>query len=193
MGNRLVDQRQLNMYKDQAARMQLGEQYQNQLAGWESQRGAGQQIGGVLGAIGGGLGGFFLGGPAGAMAGASAGYGMGSGIGGSMSGGPPRAPVYNSPYYGYETKADLFFQLRRAHPNLVGFKEFGGAASLRYAAEYIVGEDPGVSLLVGVDTQVFHGYVNCGAVGAVGAGAAGLCCSDEIAGVCIAEPGPLCC
>jgi hypothetical protein len=103
MGNRLVDQRQLNMYKDQAARMQLGEQYQNQLAGWESQRGAGQQIGGVLGAIGGGLGGFFLGGPAGAMAGASAGYGMGSGIGGSMSGGPPRAPVYNSPYYGYSS------------------------------------------------------------------------------------------
>ena len=84
-------------------------------------------------------------------------------------GAAPKLPavIYNSPYYGYETKADLFFQLRRAHPNLVGFKEFGGAASLRYAAEYIVGEDPGVSLLVGVDTQVFHGYVNCGAVGAI--------------------------
>jgi dihydrodipicolinate synthase/N-acetylneuraminate lyase len=77
------------------------------------------------------------------------------------------AVIYNSPYYGYETKADLFFDLRRRHPNLVGFKEFGGAASLRYAAEHIVGEDPGVSLLVGVDTQVFHGYVNCGAVGAI--------------------------
>jgi dihydrodipicolinate synthase/N-acetylneuraminate lyase len=84
-------------------------------------------------------------------------------------GAAPKLPavIYNSPYYGYETKADLFFQLRRAHPNLVGFKEFGGAASLRYAAEHIVGEDPGVSLLVGVDTQVFHGYVNCGAVGAI--------------------------
>jgi 4-hydroxy-tetrahydrodipicolinate synthase len=84
-------------------------------------------------------------------------------------GAAPKLPavIYNSPYYGYETRADLFFQLRRAHPNLVGFKEFGGAASLRYAAEHIVGEDPGVSLLVGVDTQVFHGYVNCGAVGAI--------------------------
>ncbi len=77
------------------------------------------------------------------------------------------AVIYNSPYYGYETKADLFFELRRRHSNLVGFKEFGGAASLRYAAEHIVGQDPAVSLLVGVDTQVFHGYVNCGAVGAI--------------------------
>jgi 4-hydroxy-tetrahydrodipicolinate synthase len=77
------------------------------------------------------------------------------------------AVIYNSPYYGYETKADLFFELRRQHPNLVGFKEFGGAASLRYAAEHIVGREAGVSLLVGVDTQVFHGYVNCGAVGAI--------------------------
>lgn len=77
------------------------------------------------------------------------------------------AVIYNSPYYGYETKADLFFELRRRHSNLVGFKEFGGAASLRYAAEHIVGEDPAVSLLVGVDTQVFHGYVNCGAVGTI--------------------------
>jgi 4-hydroxy-tetrahydrodipicolinate synthase len=77
------------------------------------------------------------------------------------------AVIYNSPYYGYETRADLFFELRRRHPNLIGFKEFGGAASLRYAAEHIVGEDAGVSLLVGVDTQVFHGYVNCGAVGAI--------------------------
>ena len=77
------------------------------------------------------------------------------------------AVIYNSPYYGFETKADLFFELRREHPNLVGFKEFGGSASLKYAAEHIVGEDRDVSLLVGVDTQVFHGYVNCGAVGAI--------------------------
>jgi len=75
--------------------------------------------------------------------------------------------IYNSPYYGYETKADLFFDLRRRHANLVGFKEFGGAASLRYAAEHITGQDKALQLLVGVDTQVFHGIVNCGAVGVI--------------------------
>ena len=83
------------------------------------------------------------------------------------AGGSLPAVIYNSPYYGYETRADLFFDLRRRHSNLVGFKEFGGASSLRYAAEHIVGQDPEVSLLVGVDTQVFHGYVNCGAVGTI--------------------------
>jgi 4-hydroxy-tetrahydrodipicolinate synthase len=75
--------------------------------------------------------------------------------------------IYNSPYYGFETRADLFFELRRKHRNLVGFKEFGGAAALRYAAEHIAGADPDVMLTVGVDTQVVHGYVNCGAVGAI--------------------------
>lgn len=77
------------------------------------------------------------------------------------------AVIYNSPYYGFETKAELFFDLRKRHPNLVGFKEFGGAASLRYAAEHIIGQDPDVTLMVGVDTQVVHGYVNCGAVGTI--------------------------
>ena len=77
------------------------------------------------------------------------------------------AVIYNSPYYGFETKADLFFSLRARYPHLIGFKEFGGAASLRYAAEHIVGQDQAVSLLVGVDTQVVHGYVNCGAVGTI--------------------------
>lgn len=77
------------------------------------------------------------------------------------------AIIYNSPYYGFETKADLFFELRRAHANLVGFKEFGGAASLRYAAEHITGQDETLALMVGVDTQVFHGYINCGARGAI--------------------------
>ena len=43
--------------------------------------------------------------------------------------------IYNSPYYGFATRADLFFALRKDHPNLIGFKEFGGAADLRYAAE----------------------------------------------------------
>ncbi|MFM2422013.1 MAG: hypothetical protein RL291_543, partial [Pseudomonadota bacterium] len=75
--------------------------------------------------------------------------------------------IYNSPYYGYETKADLFFELRRKFPHLIGFKEFGGAQSLRYAAEHITNTDKDVALLVGVDTQVVHGYVNCGAVGAI--------------------------
>jgi 1-pyrroline-4-hydroxy-2-carboxylate deaminase len=75
--------------------------------------------------------------------------------------------IYNSPYYGFQTRAELFFELRRSSPHLVGFKEFGGAESLSYAAEHIAGASPDISLLVGVDTQVFHGFVNCGAVGAI--------------------------
>lgn len=75
--------------------------------------------------------------------------------------------IYNSPYYGYETKADLFFALREQFAHLIGFKEFGGAASLRYAAEHITGRDPSLTLSVGVDTQVFYGFVNCGATGAI--------------------------
>ncbi|TWT66485.1 dihydrodipicolinate synthase family protein [Allorhodopirellula solitaria] len=77
------------------------------------------------------------------------------------------AVIYNSPYYGYQTKSDLFFDLRREHANLVGFKEFGGAESLSYAAEHITSGDPDLALMVGVDTQVFHGFVRCGAVGAI--------------------------
>ncbi|RVK35319.1 dihydrodipicolinate synthase family protein [Sinorhizobium meliloti] len=75
--------------------------------------------------------------------------------------------IYNSPYYGFATRADLFFALRAEHPNLVGFKEFGGNADMRYAAEHITSRDDGVSLMVGVDTAVFHGFVNCGATGAI--------------------------
>jgi len=77
------------------------------------------------------------------------------------------AVIYNSPYYGYATRADLFFDIRKDHPNLVGFKEFGGAADLRYAAENITSRDKDVVLMIGVDTQVFHGFVNCGAIGAI--------------------------
>src|SRR5690349_12869 len=77
------------------------------------------------------------------------------------------AVIYNSPYYGFETKADLFFALRAKHKNLVGFKEFGGAKSLSYAAEAITSGDPSLTLMVGVDTQVVHGFVNCGAKGAI--------------------------
>ncbi len=77
------------------------------------------------------------------------------------------AVIYNSPYYGFETKADLFFDLRRDFPNLVGFKEFGGADALSYAAEYITHADSNVLLMAGVDTQVCHGFIRCGAVGAI--------------------------
>ncbi|MEX0970749.1 MAG: dihydrodipicolinate synthase family protein [Paracoccaceae bacterium] len=77
------------------------------------------------------------------------------------------AVIYNSPYYGFATRADLFFELRRDHKNLIGFKEFGGAADMSYAAEYITSQDDDVSLMIGVDTQVFHGFVNCGATGAI--------------------------
>ena len=77
------------------------------------------------------------------------------------------AVIYNSPYYGFQTRAELFFQLRSEFPNLVGFKEFGGAEALSYAAEHITGAEESLRLMVGVDTQVFHGYVNCGAVGAI--------------------------
>ena len=77
------------------------------------------------------------------------------------------AVIYNSPYYGYETRADLFFELREHHPNLVGFKEFGGADSLTYAAENITAGNADLILMVGVDTQVVHGFVHCGAGGAI--------------------------
>ncbi|PWU26970.1 dihydrodipicolinate synthase family protein [Pseudomonas sp. RW407] len=77
------------------------------------------------------------------------------------------AVIYNSPYYGFATRADLFFELRREFPNLIGFKEFGGAADLRYAAENITSQDDEVTLMVGVDTQVVHGFVNCNATGAI--------------------------
>ncbi|MDX1943941.1 MAG: dihydrodipicolinate synthase family protein [Pirellulaceae bacterium] len=77
------------------------------------------------------------------------------------------AVIYNSPYYGFETKAELFFDLRREFANLVGFKEFGGSKSLSYAAEHITHADPDLLLLVGVDTQVTHGFLRCGAAGAI--------------------------
>jgi len=77
------------------------------------------------------------------------------------------AVIYNSPYYGFETKADLFFDLRSEFPNLVGFKEFGGSDSLTYAAEHITSGNSDLALMVGVDTQVYHGFIRCGAVGAI--------------------------
>lgn len=77
------------------------------------------------------------------------------------------AVIYNSPYYGFATRADLFFELREKFPNLIGFKEFGGFDDLRYAAENITSRDDQVTLMVGVDTAVYHGFVNCGATGAI--------------------------
>lgn len=83
------------------------------------------------------------------------------------AGGELPAVIYNSPYYGFETKADLFFDLQAEFPSLVGFKEFGGAASLSYAAEHITSRDENLLLMAGVDTQVYHGFVHCGARGAI--------------------------
>lgn len=84
-----------------------------------------------------------------------------------QAGGDLPAVIYNSPYYGFETKADLFFALRAEFSSLIGFKEFGGASSLSYAAEFITSGDPELTLMAGVDTQVYHGFVNCGAKGAI--------------------------
>lgn len=83
------------------------------------------------------------------------------------AGGDLPAVIYNSPYYGFETKAELFFDLAREFDSLVGFKEFGGAASLDYAAEHITSGRPDFELVVGVDTQVVHGIVSCGASGVI--------------------------
>lgn len=77
------------------------------------------------------------------------------------------AVIYNSPHYGFETKADLFFALRAKYPNLVGFKEFGGPAAMTYAAEHITSADDSVVLMAGVDTGVYHGYVHAGATGTI--------------------------
>lgn len=38
---------------------------------------------------------------------------------------------------------------------------------MRYAAEHITSRDDDVSLMIGIDTCVFHGFVNCGATGAI--------------------------
>lgn len=77
------------------------------------------------------------------------------------------AIIYNSPVYGFATRADLFFALRSEHSNLIGFKEFGGKADLRYAAEFITSHDDDVTLMVGVDTEVYTGFVDGGATGSI--------------------------
>ena len=87
----------------------------------------------------------------------------------AILGAAPDVPaiIYNSPVYGFATRADLFFALRADHSNLVGFKEFGGKSDIRYAAEHITCQDDQITLMVGVDTEVYHGFVNCGATGAI--------------------------
>lgn len=77
------------------------------------------------------------------------------------------AVIYNSPHYGFETKAELFFALRARYQNLVGFKEFGGPAAMTYAAEHITSGNDAVVLMAGVDTGVYHGYVRAGASGTI--------------------------
>ena len=83
------------------------------------------------------------------------------------AGGELPAVIYNSPYYGFETRAELFFDLAGEFDSLVGFKEFGGAASLDYAAAHITSGRSDLKLVVGVDTQVVHGIVRCGASGVI--------------------------
>lgn len=87
----------------------------------------------------------------------------------ALLGAAPNLPavIYNSPVYGFATRAELFFALRANHPNLVGFKEFGGEDDLSYAAEHITSGNPELTLMVGVDTAVYHGFVECGAGGAI--------------------------
>ena len=61
----------------------------------------------------------------------------------------------------------MFFDLAAEFHNLVGFKEFGGRESLSYAAEHITSQRDDLDLVVGVDTQVVHGIVHCGATGVI--------------------------
>ena len=56
---------------------------------------------------------------------------------------------------------------RRAIPISSASRNSAARQSLSYAAEHIAGRGARVALMVGVDTQVFHGFVNCGASGAI--------------------------
>ena len=77
------------------------------------------------------------------------------------------AIINNGPYYDFTTRVDLFISLRAVHSNLVGFKELGGKDDLRYAAESITSQNDRVTLVVGTDTEVYHGFVNCGTTGSI--------------------------
>lgn len=84
-----------------------------------------------------------------------------------LAGSPLPAVVYNSPYYGFSMPPDMFAALRKDHPNLVGFKEFGGAEDLTRDAQGITAGAPDLVLLAGVDTKLPHAYHFCGAGGAI--------------------------
>ncbi len=75
--------------------------------------------------------------------------------------------IYNSPYYGFEPGRSCSSACAPATRTLVGFKEFGGrpVAHLRGRAHHrpVARHHPDGR----VDTQVVHGYVNCGARGAI--------------------------
>jgi 4-hydroxy-tetrahydrodipicolinate synthase len=75
--------------------------------------------------------------------------------------------VYNSPYYGFQMQPDMFLRLRERHSNLVGFKEFGGKDALTRDYKELTRDDPDLTLVVGADPDVVHGYVLCGAKGAI--------------------------
>ena len=75
--------------------------------------------------------------------------------------------IYNGPSYGYETKADLFFALRERYPHLrrlQGIRRRHVAAVRRRAYHE---QGPIAHVVGGGDTQVFHGFVNCGATSAI--------------------------
>ena len=52
-------------------------------------------------------------------------------------------------------------------PTSSATRSSAGGPSLSYAAEHITSESDDLDLLVGVDTQVVHGIVYCGAVGVI--------------------------
>ena len=72
----------------------------------------------------------------------------------------------NPPSYRYSMGADQFFKLREKHPDLKGFKESGGKEALTSAARLITHTDD-CFLVVGIDNELVHGVMGCGAVGAV--------------------------
>ena len=77
------------------------------------------------------------------------------------------AIISAGPFYGFATRAALFFSLRAEQFNLVGFKEFGGKNDLRDATESTTSQNDRVTLMVGVDTEAYHGFVNCGTIGSI--------------------------
>ena len=75
--------------------------------------------------------------------------------------------IYNSPYYGFQTRAELFFDFGEATRTSSASRNSAAPRRSATPPNTSPGASPDISLLVGVDTQVFHGFVNCGAVGAI--------------------------